>query len=155
MTKLLEHIAQLEREKSESQMAANERLLTASAASETESKMAQLALEKSESSKKIIALENAYKLLKEKHIKLVDTHANLLRSTAANQSEFDKIKNDKQMFVTFKANLYKYIVESGKVKQFFSVKISKKIIQKFSQKIVQKKLSKNFEKNYPKIVKKR
>ena len=113
VTKLLEHIAQLERKKSESQMAANERLLSASAVSETESKMAQLTLEKSESSKKIIALENAYKLLKEKHIKLVDTHANLLRSTAANQSEFDKVKNDQQTLVSFKKNLFKYIVESG------------------------------------------
>ena len=51
-----------------------------------------MTLEKEESKKKIIALDGAYKLLKDKHMRLVETHANLLRSNAAGMGELEKAK---------------------------------------------------------------
>ena len=60
--------------------------------SANDAKLAQLSLEKGESAKKIAALESAYKQLKDKHMKLVEAHANLLRQNAAVQAQTEKLK---------------------------------------------------------------
>ena len=113
VTKLLEHIAQVETEKSRLQSAENERLLTSSADSDLELKLAQLVLEKGESSKKIVALDNAYNLLKGKHMKLVQTHANLLRANATVQGQIEKAKKENHRLESFRSSLFDYIIQSG------------------------------------------
>ena len=92
VTKLLEHIENIEVEKNNLLAKENERSLMASIESDLEKSLAKMTLEKEESKKKITALDGAYKLLKEKHMKLVETHANLLRSNAAGMGELEKAK---------------------------------------------------------------
>ena len=92
VTKLLEHISAVETEKDVLLSKENERNLLASVESDLEKSLAQMTLEKEESKKKIIALDGAYKLLKDKHMRLVETHANLLRSNAAGMGELEKAK---------------------------------------------------------------
>jgi len=120
VTKLLEHIAQLEAEKSRLQSAENERLLTSAVDTENDAKLAQLSLEKGESAKKIVALENAYKLLKDKHMKLVEAHANLLRSNAAVQGQSQKFKTENQNMKNSQSNVFNYMIQSGH--RFFMIK---------------------------------
>ena len=79
VTKLLEYISQLEREKvdSETSIQTNQATLNS------------FETENDELSKKKIAVENAFQQLKMKHMKLVQMHAEHLRSTASIKGELE------------------------------------------------------------------
>ena len=79
VTKLLEHIAKLEAEKEQIQFQAAD--LAANAASATQLNKVESDLVASQT--KYSNLENAYKMLKDKHLKLIDNHAELLRSSSS------------------------------------------------------------------------
>ena len=99
VTKLLEHIAKLEAEKEQIQIQAAD--LAANAASATQLNKAESDLIASQT--KYSNLENAYKMLKDKHLKLIDNHAGLLRSSSSGKgpSRSDRHDHDrKPRFVT-------------------------------------------------------
>ena len=93
VTKLLEHIAKLEAEKEQIQIQAAD--LAANAASATQLNKAESDLIASQT--KYSNLENAYKMLKDKHLKLIDNHAGLLRSSSSGRgsSRFDRHDHDR------------------------------------------------------------
>ena len=94
VTKLLEHIAKLEAEKEQIQIQAAD--LAANAASATQLNKAESDLIASQT--KYSNLENAYKMLKDKHLKLIDNHAGLLRSSSSGRgsSRSDRHEQDRE-----------------------------------------------------------
>ena len=84
VTKLLEHIAKLEAEKEQIQFQAAD--LAANAASASQLNKAESDLVASQT--KYSNLENAYKMLKDKHLKLIDNHAALLRSSSSGTGSY-------------------------------------------------------------------
>lgn len=82
VTKLLEYISQLEREKVESE--------TSTLSLQTnQATLNSLKTENDELSKKKVTVENAFQQLKMKHMKLVQMHAEHLRSTASIKGELE------------------------------------------------------------------
>ena len=92
VTKLLEYISQLEREKLEAE--------TSKLSFETnQATVNSLKTENQELAKKKVAVENAFQQLKMKHMKLVQMHADHLRTTASIKGELECDRNSFSWFL--------------------------------------------------------
>lgn len=99
VTKLLEYISQLEREKvdSETSIQTNQATLNS------------FKTENDELSKKKIAVENAFQQLKMKHMKLVQMHAEHLRSTASIKGELESHETNKKRINSHLNGMFEFL----------------------------------------------
>ena len=117
-TKLLEHIAKLETEKElltsqieEERQKAKNHNENSLLFSDTEQRLRS-------AETKYTSIEAAYKQLKDKHLKLVETHASLLRSASNEKDQIktellQKVSREEAVFQKFKSAVLDAVVEHG------------------------------------------